>query len=284
MKNISPPSVLSSRCFLIRPALFLVLCLASCSVHADQYDVYLLAGQSNMDGRGAASELTAQQSATSDTAIIFYRNPPYSSDGWKRLEPGYSVPPKFKGELPSSKFGPEIGFASAMSEAHPDRQIALIKGSKGGTSLRKDWAPGEKGKPETQGPRYRDFLETIQQATSQLTDEGHTYQLRGMLWHQGESDSKSSEKTYRERLESLISRIREDTGVADLPVVVGEVFDNGKRDSVRAAIKTVGTSGPNLGLVSSNGTTTWDDGTHFDAKSQWLLGQRFAQAMLRLVD
>ncbi|HRX78711.1 MAG TPA: sialate O-acetylesterase, partial [Pirellulaceae bacterium] len=244
--------------------------------------MYLLAGQSNMDGRGLVSELTPEQSQQFDDAIIFYRSVPHSSDGWQRLAPGFSVPPKYTGSLPSPSFGPELAFAREMHDASPRRKLALIKGSKGGTSLRVDWNPGEHGEPDTQGPRYRDFMETIHLATETLAQRGDTFAIRGLLWHQGESDSKASAAVYQERLETLIARIRQDTGVADLPVVVGEVFDNGKRDSVRAAIRAVGTSTSKLGFVSSAGTSTSDEGTHFDAASQWLMGKRFAEAMRKI--
>jgi iduronate 2-sulfatase len=169
-----------------------------------------------------------------------------------------------------------------MTKANPNRSVALIKGSKGGTSLRMDWRPGERGKPETQGGCYHDFIETIRIATDELTSAGHRFEIRGLLWHQGESDSKSSAKVHHRRLLELMDRIRDEVGLEDLPVVVGEVFDNGKRDSVRAALRAVGNSGPRFGLVSSAGTKTSDEGTHFDAASQILLGQRYAAAMLEI--
>ncbi|QEG43321.1 sulfatase-like hydrolase/transferase [Roseimaritima ulvae] len=263
----------------LRLLILLSLLLCSDLVFAEVYDVYLLAGQSNMDGRGDASKLTEQQRQAAADAIIYYRNPLRSTDGWKPLATGFSVPPGFKGALPSPKFGPEIGFAAAMKEWNPNHKIALIKGSRGGTSLRSDWMPGEAGQPETQGPLYRKFIETIQLATADLERQGHTYVIRGLLWHQGESDSKASEQTYRERLTTFIDRIREDVDVPDLPVVVGEVFDNGKRDGVREAQRRVGTSSPHVSFASVRGLTTWDEGTHFDAHSQWLLGRRFAAAL-----
>ena len=89
------------------------------SVNADEYDVYLLAGQSNMDGRGQVSELTPEQRLSFDDAIIFYRNLLKSSDGWKPLGPGFSMPPKYKGDLPSPMFGPELGFAQEMLSPAP---------------------------------------------------------------------------------------------------------------------------------------------------------------------
>ncbi len=66
--------------------------------------------------------------------------------------------------------------------------------------------------------------------------------------------------------------------------MVGEVFDNGKRDTVRLALRRLSESDPLCGLVSSAGTTTWDPGTHFDAKSQLLLGHRYAKAMLKFFE
>ncbi len=260
-------------CFVLSP---------STRAAADEYDLYLLAGQSNMDGRGLASELTDEQREPFQDALIYYRSTPIASDGWQHLSPGFSVAPKYKGPLPSPTFGPELGFASEMLKVNPARKLALIKGSKGGTSLRVDWNPGTHGEPETQGPRYRDFIETIRLATKALEQRGDTFVIRGLLWHQGESDSNSKEEVYRNRLETFVSRIREDVAVADLPIILGEVFDNGKRDEVRAAIQALGTSSPSLGLVSSEGTKTSDEGTHFDAASQWLLGTRYAQAMLKI--
>ena len=268
-----------------RSATVLVFTILVCvcrSVSADEYDVYLLAGQSNMDGRGLVTNLSADEKSPVENTIIFYRNDKRSSDGWKTLTPGFSIPPKYKGGFPSPTFGPEIGFSHSMLKKNPGRKLALIKGSKGGTSLRADWKPGSKGMPESQGPQYRDFVETIRMATKQLRDRGDTYTIRGLLWHQGESDSKSRTEVYGRRLKELIRRIREDVGVPALPIVVGEVFDNGKRDRVRTAIREVAQASATVGLVSSTGTATSDPGTHFDAKSQLLLGERYAEAMSKL--
>lgn len=248
----------------------------------EHFEVYLLAGQSNMDGRGSVSDLSAQQRKPMGQAIIFYRNVSIASDGWQPLQPGFSRPPKFKGDLPAPTFGVEIGFAQSMLKSQPNTKLALIKGSKGGTNLRADWKAGVKGDKKSQGPQYRDFVKTIQAATAELTKRGDTFTIRGLLWHQGESDSKSSVKLYSSRLENLIERIREDVGIPDLPVVVGEVFDNGKRDNVRQATQNVAISSSTVGLVTSEGTTTWDPGTHFDAASQLLMGNRYGKQMLKL--
>ena len=249
----------------------------------EEYELYLLAGQSNMDGRGKVEKLSLVQRRPFENAIIYYRNSLKSTEGWKPLAPGYSVAPGYKGDLPSVTFGPELGFVAALSQAQPGEKFALIKSSKGGTSLRVDWNPGEVKQPNTQGSRYRDLVETIRLAIADLKNKGHTVKLRGLIWHQGESDAKQSTKNHKGRLKSFVERIREDLNSPGLPIVLGQVFDNGKRDTVRAAIKKVSEADRLIGLVSATGTQTWDAGTHFDAESQLLLGKRFAKEMLKLI-
>lgn len=271
----------------IFPRLFFALgamgmLLGSVARAGTHYDLYLLAGQSNMDGRGKAADLTPQQREVAH-AIIFYRNPPAASDGWKPLMPGYSVAPGYKGTLPSPTFGPEIGFAIQMLKDRPDQPIALIKGSKGGTSLAHDWKPGKAGEPKTQGPCYRNFIETIHLARKDLEARGDTYTLRGILWHQGESDDKATADQYQQMLTTFIARIREDLGQPDLPFVIGEVYDNGQRDAVRAAQRATAKAVPHVAFVSAEGLKTWDHGTHFDAESQLTIGARFADALTKLI-
>ena len=259
-----------------------LLILAPCLfgfVKAAEYDLYLLAGQSNMDGRGQSKDLTAEQREPASHAIIFYRNPPHSSERWKPLTTGYSIAPGYKGKLPSPTFGPEIGFIQAMHKSAPTQKFALIKGSKGGSNLRQDWKPGTKGDPQSQGPLYRNFIETISMARDALQKDGHTATLKGILWHQGESDSKTAADTHTARLTEFIARLREDLNAPDVPFIIGEVFNNGERDKVRAALLKVSETVPRCGFASAAGLTTWDPGTHFDARSQLTLGERFASAL-----
>ncbi|MDA7888161.1 sialate O-acetylesterase [Akkermansiaceae bacterium] len=263
--------------------LFLLSSALLLTVSAEEFEIYLLAGQSNMDGRGQASDLSEAQRAPSTHAIIYYRNPPHSSEGWKPFGPGYSIAPKYKGQLPSPTFGPEIGFVETTLKSQPSKKLALIKGSKGGSSLRVDWNPGEKGNPKSQGPRYRSFIETIELALAALKKDGHSGKIRGLIWHQGESDSNQPTAAHQKRLINFIARIREDVGNPNLPVVLGQVYDNGNRDKVRAAISGASKAVPACGLASAEGTKTWDPGTHFDAQSQLLLGKRFAEEMINLL-
>lgn len=251
-------------------------------IAAQEYDIYILAGQSNMDGRGKSADLKPPLDGPQKNVRYFYQNGANGSKGWIDLAPGYSVAPNYKGALPSPTFGPEIGAGAALAKALPGKRIALLKISRGGTSLAKDWNIGTQGAPNTQGPLYQEFREGVARALKALKDGGDTYVLRAMLWHQGESDAGSTEEVYTRRLADFIARMREDLGQPELPFIIGEVYDNKKRDAVRAAQLAVSKTVPHTALASAAGLKTWDNGTHFDAASQLTLGERLAAEALKL--
>jgi len=262
-----------------------VVLLAS-TVQAEHYEVILLAGQSNMDGRGSKQDLVgglAKWAKPQPHVLINFRagglhRPLTLSHGFKPLQPGYSGTPGTKpGGLPSATFGPEVSLGATLAEGLPGKKVALIKCAEGGTSLSKDWAPGEKGK------LYEQFIGFVGQVLKDMQDKGDTYTLRGMAWHQGESDASLPAGKYQELLTDFIQHVRADLKVQDLPFVIGEVYDNGNRDAVREGQKSVSTAVPNTAFASAQGLKTSDKGTHFDAASQIEIGKRFAQALLPLL-
>lgn len=263
----------------MRFPLVLVLLIGSLpSLHAAAIDVYLLAGQSNMDGRGKTAELDAALKEPLPDVPIWYRQPLADSAGFQPLAPGFSIPPNHKGGLPGPTFGIELSFARALLAKEPTQRIAFIKGSRGGTTI-EQWGPGQAGKPETQGECYRLYVDTIAKAMAALKAQGHAPTIRALLWHQGESNSKDSAEVYLPKLVTFITRLREDVGDRDLPVLVGEVIDNGQRDGVRAAQKAITGAVKHTVFVTCDGLTSSDKGTHFDTRSVLALGQRFAAAL-----
>jgi hypothetical protein len=255
------------------------------SVRADHYEVFIVAGQSNCDGRGAASDLTgplAKWAKPQDDVLIAYscsklRGPVLSSNGFKPLQPGWSVAPgKNKPtKLPSGTFGPEVSFGRGMADRLKDKKVALIKFAEGGTSLAKDW------NPEVKDRLYPAFLEFTKRSLKELKDKGHTYTLRRMIWHQGESDASLTADEYQKQLIAFIARVRADLEVADLPFGIGEVFDDGKRNTVRAAQKATAEKVKGAFFVPAEKLKTFDGGTHFDAASEIELGERFAAEMAK---
>ena len=275
--------------------LVLMASVFAAPARAEHYDVYLLAGQSNMDGRGHTAELTgelASYAAPQPTIHFAYsdstlRNRHFTSNGWTALAPGYSVPPAstlphVEG-LPTGFFGPELSFGRTLSQSLPGHHIAIIKFAEGGTSLKTDWRVGDKG------ALYDQMLQFVAASLQQLKANGDTYELRGFVWHQGENDAKETQQAYADLLTHLIQQLRADLSpyrapgsAGPLPVVIGDVFDNHERDAVRAAQKQVAGQLPGCAFASADGLETQDQGTHFNAASQIKLGERMAAAILTL--
>jgi len=266
----------------------LLTCFAAAGARAEHVDVFILAGQSNMDGRGKKSELTGPLAAyakpRADVKIAYSNSTkrgPYASNSFVPLEPGYSVPPGTKkpGDsappftLPGSTFGPEVSFGRAIADAMPGKRVALIKFSEGGTTLRADWSP------DVRDALYDQFLAFTLASLKSLTDRGDTYTLAGMIWHQGESDASLPPGEYQRLLTRFIARVRTDLSATEMPFVIGEVFDNGKRDRVRAGQRATSAAVAATYFVSAAGLNTSDAGTHFDTPSQIELGQRLARAL-----
>lgn len=269
----------------MRPTLLAVLLLAASTARADHFEVFLVAGQSNCDGRGQAADLTgplAKWAKPQADVLIAYscsklRGAALTSDGFQPLQPGWSVAPgkNRPTKLPSGTFGPEVSFGREMADHLKGKKVALVKFAEGGTSLAKDW------NPEVKDRLYPTFLDFTKKSLADLKGKGHTHTLRGMIWHQGESDASLTADEYQKQLTAFVARVRADLGTPDLPFGVGELFDNGKRDTIRAAQKATAETVKGVFFVPADKLKTSDMGTHFDAASQIEIGRRFAAGMVK---
>ena len=106
--------------------------------------------------------------------------------------------------------------------------------------------------------------------------------LKGIMWHQGETDAGPvASTTYMARLSNLIAAFRSELG--DVPVVVGEIPDAiAESQYFNPVITTVSQHISDSACALSDGCTTISDNIHFDRDSQIVMGERFAEAMLTL--
>ncbi len=215
--------------------------------------VFLLAGQSNMDGRAKASGLSQEDKLRLKKAqknVMLY----YNFDEGKPLDTTKVAKHTAKKFGADYLFGPELFFGIEMSEKYPDHNIVLIKRSRGGMSLYGAWNPDwtlEKAtliKEEKQPKLYTEFVEYATKVLSTFEKEG--YDLCGMLWVQGESDSGKKggmkpREAYRANLTKLISRVRSDFNQPKLPFLLFQV-GHGK---VVEAMQNVSKADENVVLI-----------------------------------
>lgn len=168
-------------------------------------DIYLIAGQSNAHGHAQVTELTAEQ-ATQEG--LFYTSwhqgtsnassDQYYSDWATSVIAGETRGDDNNPILGGSQyFGPEIGFASKANELGlTNRGFGIIKHAIGASTLIDDPSDTTGGLSDWdltgEGPRrgdaYRAFKSAIADALVKLEAQGYGYNLKGLIWWQGESN------------------------------------------------------------------------------------------------
>jgi len=214
--------------------------------------VFILAGQSNMDGRGNADLLSKEELAALDSAkerIQFYykgtvnnMKEPLVIDGALGVtEPWEFVKKKFR---LNKCFGPELFFGIELSKNYPDQEFLFIKRSQGGTSLYGAWNPewsfekAQTANEENKRKLFEDLISTIDTRLKKLPPK--SYEIVGMLWVQGESDSNTRlstlpSETYGENLVRLIQKVRKHYNVPEMPFLMLGVGSKKVIDGMRKA-------------------------------------------------
>ena len=216
----------------------------------DEVLVFLLAGQSNMVGRGNGSALSTtllqrlrslSNLKSRDSPIAYYAaglagagstsyNETVCSMGIEHRYPVFD--PRSSAFQPIERmtlapvegcvweksifrlethFGPEISLGLALNEQWPEKRIVLSKRALSGSTLEGTWAPGK----DAYGALLTDFRRIAADYSPRRVV------LAGFLWLQGEADAKDarSAKNYESNLDSLVTNLRHDTGTPGMPVV-----------------------------------------------------------------
>jgi hypothetical protein len=116
--------------------------------------------------------------------------------------------------------------------------------------------------------------------------------LRGILFHQGESDwTDTARALWPGRVEAILKNLKTDLGLTtDIPFVAGELrYKLGRTTNESCCyahnpyVDTLVSQVPNAAKVSASGLTGLQDAYHFDAASQRIFGHRYAAAMVPLL-
>lgn len=109
--------------------------------------------------------------------------------------------------------------------------------------------------------------------------------IKGILWHQGENNANPEGfRNYRQNLRKLFSAFRKSAQNDSLQILTGEIgsFLNKKTfgfypDSVNLALKETADSDKNISLIRTGDLTHGGDTIHFDSRSLRILGKRYAE-------
>jgi hypothetical protein len=213
--------------------------------------VFILAGQSNMQGHGTVNgnKGTLQSLVANDTEglyaylgdkdghwtvrddvwITYERDASNTRSGG--LTAGFGVD--------NNRLGPELGFGHVMGDYY-ENQVLLIKTCWGGKSLAVDFRPPSSG--GTVGFYYREMFRLVDEALANLGTifpdyDGQGYELAGLFWHQGWNDrvTDSYNDEYEFNMANFIRDVRKDLGTPALPFVIATTGMTGMQETnVRA--------------------------------------------------
>ena len=274
---------------------------------AKQVDVYLLGGQSNMQGIGKLSNLKRAWNGEVPDVQVF------AGQQFVDFVVGETKTSSRPGE-----FGPEVGMAwhfSDTQDRHSSEQIALVKYHASGQPLHHGWNgnkwagddfakgrrnfyPGLKSNDENQGTLYKAMHSRFKKALADLDRQGIKYRLAGFAWMQGEQDSKHavSADRYAQSLKRLKRRLEEDLNAGKtIPMVFGQVLPYSdalprftERETIRQRMaESDQDSGhanaiPGCKMISTDQMPLLPDTVHYNAEGQWKLGLEFAKQLLLL--
>ncbi|QHT65920.1 sialate O-acetylesterase [Rhodocytophaga rosea] len=229
------------------------------------FHVYLLLGQSNMAGRGVVEPEDQQ---VHPRIHMLDKN-----NEWKPA----SDPMHF--DKPIAGVGPGLTFGKLMADTDSKITIGLVPCAAGGSSI-DAWKVGGYH-DQTKSYPYDEALKRARIAMQ-------TGQLKGIIWHQGESDSEPGKAdTYAQKLKELIANLRKELNAPDLPVVVATLPDFyanriPEAAKVNQALQELPGQMPSTACISTADLTHKGDTIHFDSPSARELGRRYAKAMQTL--
>ena len=223
--------------------------------------VFLLAGQSNMAGRGKVEPADT----IPDLRILTLSQ---NREWLLAKEPLHFYEPKRTGLDCGLSFGREL-----IRHLPDSVSIALIPCAVGGSSI-DQWL----------GDSLHRNVRLLSNFSKRADYASQYGTFKGLLWHQGESDA-SPERiaVYGQKLLHLISLFRQITGRENLPVLIGElgsfaISDKQQRwDSINRIIRDVAGQDENIHVIGTEDLDTKGDHVHFNSEGQRLLGWRFAR-------
>ncbi len=235
---------------------FALIFLFSSSLYAKER-VYILAGQSNMMGKGKTHQLPAFLKRQPNNVEFYYQ-------GRKRQLAKFS------------HFGPEVSFAHAISRAFPNDKHIIIKHVATGSSINQ-WLPGSRLFDGLL--RQRGFVKVGTQANKIVNKK-----VDAVIWMQGEKDARSASNAnrYESNLKRFIMGVRRQLDSPHSVFIMGQINPEDQAfhmlETVKQAQVNTQRALPRVKLVSTDGLGKIYDNVHYNTQGQMELGKRFARA------
>jgi hypothetical protein len=224
--------------------------------------VFLLAGQSNMAGRG----FVEPQDTLSNKRII-------TIDATGKLI--YAKEPLHFYEPIRTGLDCGLSFANTLLSKIPANITILLLPTAIGGSAIGQWL----------GDSLYRGVNLMHNFKEKVAIGKKCGQIKAVLWHQGESDAnKESIPLYTNRLAQLFTLFRSNIQNDHLPIFIGELGsysnNNTNWQQINNVIHSYSLQDANVSVIKTNDFIHGGDTVHFNSEGQRLLGIRFANSFL----
>lgn len=229
------------------------------------YDIYLCIGQSNMAGRGYLLDSDKNEVVEGVYLLDNEGKPVPATHPFNQ----YST---IRKNMDMQQMSLCYSFSKKMREAYPERPILLVCNARGGTSITQWMNDSEE--------------EYYKEAVDRCTEALKYGSLKGILWHQGCSDSKKLVDEYMSYLKDLVKGLRKDLKAQDAPFVAGELpYWRTSSEDFNMMINEISEKIPYTSCVSAEGLgmRNDEDDPHFSRDALITLGERYADALIKLI-
>lgn len=189
-------------------------------------------------------------------------------------------------------FGPEAGIAYKLSKRSKKENFYLLKTAWGGTTIAKNWLNNG-----NRAYHYNISIDYLKSKLDEIKNKNITIDSITICWMQGESDAGDGEMSaqYRDNEKALFTYLRNDLepycnkiGIVD--AFISTIRNNGFDKEVNNAklsnskeldnVKIIKTNGESIGAL--NLTFPEGEKSHYDSKSMYKLGVKFAEKAVEL--
>lgn len=252
----------------------------SSPVDTNVVDVFIVAGQSNADGRVGDFTLVDFRNGNGEVPGVFM---------WERVAFRFNLM-KFNDAYRSGSNALNHNlwafdvFTLRMMQQNLNRNIYVVKRTVGGTALIPTHAQGSwhynYDSITVAGKLLQQLEIQFDSAVANITRSGKTPKVRAFLWHQGESDT-GDPNNYQARLTGLIAKVREFTNTPNLKCFIGTVpaVSAAYNATIRQAKLNIQAADANVFVIDLNDLTLLD-AFHFDANSAKTAGIRYYNKLI----
>lgn len=227
------------------------------------FHVFLLLGQSNMAGYPQAQQ--ADKTENERIRVLGFDD---CSETGRRVDEWDTAAPPLH-ECWNSALGPGDYFAKGLLSSIPSGDtIGLVPCAVSGERIETFLKVG--------GSEYGWILRR-----ARLAQEAGGV-IEGLIFHQGESNT--GDGSWPGKVNTLVTDLRNDLGLGDVPFLAGELAYSGNSASHNPLVNQLPSVVANAHVVSADGLsidaadTQWN--VHFDHGSQVTFGERYAEKMI----